>query len=464
MKANNSKQTAFNKRLRSNQYLDFKILNFEKKHPMIRFSLLLLTIYFIVSCKNESNKIIAEVIVPEEVLVPSEVEYGFTLDSFTVSVDTIARNSTLSHLFAPYGVSQWYINLAADMAADSVIGLKYVNPGTQVLLLQNKDDTIKTLLYAVYPKNEVDFIIFDFTDSVYVELNTKPHTVEQKILAGEIIANSNLTLALNQQLKNINMTGEIAEQVSGLFAWTIDFFKLHPNDEFKVIYDEKSVDGKAYDAGSIKHAYFKHQGKQYYSFYYEYDSILKKGGVFDENGKEMKRKFLMSPVKYSRISSSYSNRRFHPVQKRWKSHLGTDYAAPRGTPIWSTADGYVVAASYTRGNGNYVKVKHNNTYTTQYLHMTGFAKGIKKGVYVNQGQTIGYVGSTGLATGPHVCYRFWKNGKQINHRGEKFPASTPMPDSILPAYLAYIKPFKKLLDSTAIVPYISAKETEVVSE
>ena len=408
------------------------------------------------SCLNESSN--KEDKHKEEVeekgtILPSEVAYGFVLDSFKVSTDTIKPNSTLSHLLAPHDISQFDINTAASLAADSLIGLKYVRPGTEVLMLKQKEDTLNQLLYAVYPKNKVEYVIFDFSDSVVVTLKAKPHTVEEKILTGEIINNSNLTLAINQQLKDIGMTGKIAEEVSGLFAWTIDFFKLHPGDEFKVIYDEKSVEGVPYDAGNIKYAYFKHQGKPYYSFYYEFDTISKKGGVFDENGKEMKRQFLMAPVKYSRISSSYSNRRFHPVQKRWKSHLGTDYAAPKGTPIWSTADGYVVAASYTRGNGNYVKVKHNDTYTTQYLHMTGFAKGIKKGVKVNQGQTIGYVGSTGLATGPHVCYRFWKNGKQINHRAEKFPASTPMPDSLLSNYLEFIKPLKSRLDSTAITPY-----------
>ena len=420
---------------------------------MSRISVFVFLMMVAISCTQHQSKKVETKITPDTIINHSEIAYGFVLDSFKVYTDTIAPNSTLSHLFSPYGISQWDINLAAERAADSLIGLKYVTSGTPVMMLQDKKDTATLLLYAIYPKNEVEYVIFDFTDSVFVDLKSKPNTIQQKVLTGEIIANSNLTLALNQQLKNINMTGQIAEEISSLFAWTIDFFKLHPGDEFKVIYEEKSVEGEPYDVGDIKYAYFKHQGKPYYSFYYEFDTISKKGGVFDENGKEMKRKFLMSPVKYSRISSSFSNRRFHPVQKRWKSHLGTDYAAPKGTPIWSTADGYVIAAAYTRGNGNYVKVKHNDTYTTQYLHMTGFAKGIRKGVKVSQGQIIGYVGSTGLATGPHVCYRFWKNGKQINHRNETFQPTTPMPDSLLPAYLEFVKPYKMLLDSSAITPY-----------
>ncbi len=425
---------------------------------MYKLSLLFLGFLFIIGCKNEAKTKKKEVIAVIDSVVPSQVEYEFVLDSFIVHHDTIAPNSTLSHLLAPYGISQWFINIAAELAADSSIGLKYVTTGTPVLLLQNKKDTAHHLLYCIYPKNEIEYVIFNFSDSVEVELKVKPHTIEERILSGEIVANSNLTVAINQQLKNINMTGEMAEEISGLFAWTIDFFKLHPGDKFKVIYNEKSVDGEPYDVGDIKYAYFKHQNNEFYSFFYVLDSAKNKVGVFDENGKEMKRQFLMAPVKYSRISSSFTNRRFHPVQRRWKSHLGTDYAAPKGTPIWSTADGYVIAAAYTRGNGNYVKVKHNDTYTTQYLHMTGFAAGIRKGVYVKQGQVIGFVGSTGLATGPHVCYRFWKNGKQINHRAEKFQPSTPMPDSLLQDYLKFIAPIKEKLDQTKITPYIKEKK------
>ena len=422
--------------------------------PLVILWLALLTVH---SCQNDTKKNAENALANQTDTIPepepSIVEYGFVLDSFIVKRDTILSDWTLSHLFAPYHVSQWYINQAAEMAADSTIGLKYITKGKPVLMLFDKVDTTERLLYSVYPKNKVEYVIFDFSDSVNVTKKEKPNSVTEKVMSGEIIENSNLTLALNAQLKNMNMTGEMAEYISGLFAWTIDFFKLHPGDEFKVIYEEKSVEGEPYDVGDVKYAWFRHQGREYYSFYYVLDSAKNKYGVFDENGKEMKRQFLMAPVKYSRISSSYSGRRFHPVQKRWKSHLGTDYAAPRGTPIWATADGYVIAASYTRGNGNYVKIKHNDTYSTQYLHMTGFAKGIRKGVHVKQGQTIGYVGSTGLATGPHVCYRFWKNGKQINHRAEKFPATTPMPDSILPNYLAYIKPVKARLDSMEITPY-----------
>jgi len=386
---------------------------------------------------------------------PPTIEYGFVLDSFQVIRDTVKPDWTMSHMLTPYGVSQANINLAADLAADSIVGLRYVKEGTPFLILAAIGDTSKKALYCIYPKNIVEFIVFDFTgDSIIVERREKETSVKEQILSGEIIKNSNLTFALDQQLKDINLTGEMAEFMSGVFAWTIDFFKLHPGDEFKVMYQEKSVEGTPYGIGQINAAWFKHQDKEYFAFRYVVDSAAKQIGYFDTAGKEMKRPFLMSPVKFSRMSSGYSMKRFHPVQKRWKAHLGTDYAAPHGTPILATGEGTVIAATYGGGNGNYVKIQHNETYATQYLHMSGFAPGIKKGVHVMQGEVIGYVGSTGLATGPHVCYRFWKNGEQIDHRAEKFPESVPMVDSLLPHYLEFIKPIKVQLDSMPITKYI----------
>lgn len=410
-------------------------------------------LFLIVSCAGQEPEEQVEEVV--EVVPEPVYEYGFCIDSFKVIRDTVQPGWTMSHMFQGYGLSQYEINIAADKAADSLVGLRYIKEGTPYLMLCDMHDTAANIKYCVYPKNVVDYIVFDFTgDSTIVDRRQKPHETYERLISGEIIKNSNLTFALDQQLKDINMTGEMAEFIAGVFAWTIDFFRLHPGDEFKVIYQEKSVEGTPYGIEEISSAWFKHQGHEYYGFRYSIDSSGTQVGFFDENGKQMKRPFLMAPVKYSRISSGFTMKRFHPVQKRWKAHLGTDYAAPKGTPILATADGYVIAASYSGGNGNYVKIKHDDVYSTQYLHMTGFAPGIKKGVHVMQGQTIGYVGSTGLATGPHVCYRFWKNGKQVDHRAEKFPPSVPMPDSILPDYLKFIEPIKARLDSLPITPYI----------
>ena len=421
---------------------------------MIRnFGFFLLSLLF-VGCGANDEAINKAIKKDSSKISPPNMEYGFDLESFQVKRDTVKANWTMSHMFTPYGISQLDINIAAEKAADSLVGLRYVKEGTPFIILSALGDTSQNAEYIIYPQNIVDFVVFDFRDSVHVEKRSKPNEVKEQILSGEIIQNSNLTFALDQQLKDINMTGELAEYMAGVFAWSIDFFRLYPGDEFKVIYNEKSVEGIPYGIDEISSIWFKHQGREFYAFRYALDAEGKKMGFFNEDGKEMRRPFLMAPVKYSRISSGYSGRRFHPVQKRWKAHLGTDYAAPTGTPIVSTADGTVIAASYNNGNGNYVKIKHNQTYSTQYLHMSGFAKGIRKGVYVEQGQTIGYVGSTGLATGPHVCYRFWKNGKQINHRAEKIPSSIPMDNSLLPSYMKFIQPIREKIDDISITPYI----------
>jgi murein DD-endopeptidase MepM/ murein hydrolase activator NlpD len=232
--------------------------------------------------------------------------------------------------------------------------------------------------------------------------------------------------------------------LADVFAWQIDFYRIQRGDHFKVIYDELWVGGEAFDIGSIHAARFNHMGNDYYAFHYSEDEIDEH---YDETGASLRKAFLIAPVKYSRISSGYTSRRFHPVQKVYRAHLGTDYVAPYGTPIVSTGDGVVEQARFTAANGNWVKIRHNSTYSTGYLHMSRIAKGIRPGTQVKQNDVIGYVGHTGLATGDHVCYRFWKNGTQVNHRRQKIPSVGPIPDghrasfeSLMDSYFAALSP------------------------
>ncbi|MBN4051531.1 peptidoglycan DD-metalloendopeptidase family protein, partial [bacterium AH-315-M05] len=263
------------------------------------------------------------------------------------------------------------------------------------------------------------------------------------------VINSSLWQTMIDNDINLNISLEMSE----IYAWAVDFYKIQKGDAFKVIYEEKFIlsgdegEGEPAGIGRIMGAYFKHFNETFYAIYFEQDSV---GDYFDENAKSLRKAFLKSPLKYSRITSRYSLRRFHPVQKRYKPHLGVDYAAPRGTPIRTTGDGVVSKAGYKGGNGNYVKVKHNSVYSTQYLHMTNIRKGIRRGARVKQGDIIGYVGSTGLATGPHVCYRFWKNGQQVNPLRVKIPPSKPVKSEYMEKYIRVKKEMMRELDGITI--------------
>lgn len=377
---------------------------------------------------------------------PPRMEYGFNLDTFDVIQDSVKSGMTLSHLFAPYGISQQDINTSARLAKDSA-GLNYITEHHKYTILRNQRDTSETF-YCVYEKNKIEYVVFDFCDSVNVKLVKRPVSITEKELSGIIEKNSNLIFTIKNSLGDDAIAGELAETIAQVFAWTIDFFKLYPGDKFKVIYEEKQVEGEPYGIGQIKAVYFFNISAEYFAFRYEQNGEI---GYFDENGKGMKRPFLKAPLKFSRMSSGYSMRRFHPVQKIYKAHLGTDYAAPTGTPIMATADGTVETAGYSGGNGNYVKLYHNKTYQTAYLHMSKIESGMHKGVKVKQGQVIGYVGSTGLATGPHVCYRFWKNGKQVDPRAEKFQATEPIKESEMEKYKNHISGLKKRLEELPIL-------------
>lgn len=400
------------------------------------------------ACESSPKEVVEKQLPPQIEEDTVELVFGFDLENFEVYYDTVQSGWTFSHMLTPFGISQFQINQAAEVAADSIIGLKYVVEGRPFMVLTALGDTALKVQHLIYEPDAFSYIVFDFhADTVAIYKESKPVELYQRSLAGIIHKNSNLTAELNKSFDNYNMTADLADRIEGIFAWSIDFFRLQPNDRFAAVYQEKAIDSVPYRIDQIDYMVFEHNGKKKYAFRYMTDSTNLKIGYYDEEGREMKRPFLMAPVKFARISSGYNLNRLHPIYKTRKAHLGTDYAAPTGTPIMATADGTVSHATKKGANGIYVKIRHNKTYETQYLHMSRIADGIRPGVRVEQGQTIGYVGSTGAATGPHVCYRFWKNGKQINHRAEKFPDSEPMADTLIPAYLEYIAPMREELDN-----------------
>ena len=346
--------------------------------------------------------------------------YGFSLDSFTVESFQVQKNQNLGDILYENHIShQQIFNLV--QVAMPIFDVRKIRVGQQYAILKRpeKGDTLQILIYE---KDKINYVVFDLQDSFKVSTHQKEIKRETKIAEGVI--NSSLYLTLQEQ----EINPELALKMADIYAWTIDFYRIQKGDFFKVIYDELLVDGESVGFDNIKTCNFNHAGSNFYAIQFMQDSIL---DYYDEEGKSLRKAFLKAPLKFSRISSRFTYKRFHPVQKRMKAHLGTDYAAPRGTPILATGDGVVSEARYKKYNGNYVKIRHNSTYSTQYLHMSKIASGIQSGTRVRQGQVIGYVGSTGLATGPHVCYRFWKNGQQVDPYRQKIPATKPVKEENL---------------------------------
>jgi murein DD-endopeptidase MepM/ murein hydrolase activator NlpD len=241
---------------------------------------------------------------------------------------------------------------------------------------------------------------------------------------------------------NPNLTYDVAD----IYAWTLDFYKLQRGDRFKLIYEEKFIDDSIFVGyGKVKAALFNHNKRNFYAYRFIPDSMKGIPEYYDEKGNMLRSQFLRSPIKFQyRVSSRYNLRRKIAYYGRVKPHKGTDFAAKVGTPIMATANGKVTESRRKGGNGNYVKIKHNNTYATQYLHMS--RRKVKRGQYVKQGDVIGYVGMTGNTSGPHVCYRFWKNGRQVDPFKQKLPSAKPLKKSLKPNYLKFIKPLEAQLD------------------
>lgn len=349
----------------------------------------------------------------EDITIPKNLEFGIYTDSFLVIKQDIKRNEFLANILSSFNIDYSTIALLAKKSKE-IFDVRKMAAGKPYTILATKD-SMRTAQYFIYQPNPIDYIIYDLRDTIRIIKGKKEVEVHQKAIGGKI--NSSLYVTLQES----NAATELALKMADIFAWSIDFYRIQKGDWFKVIYEEEFVDGESVGIGKVLGVQFNHFNEDFYAFHFEKDTI---SNYFDQDANSMRKAFLKSPLKFSRLSSRFTMRRFHPVQKRWKAHLGTDYAAPSGSPIMSTGDGIVIEASYTRGNGNYVKVKHNSVYTTQYLHMS--KRNTRVGQRVRQGDVIGYVGSTGLATGPHVCYRFWKNGKQVDHLRQKFPPAKPL--------------------------------------
>jgi murein DD-endopeptidase MepM/ murein hydrolase activator NlpD len=382
---------------------------------MIRITAIILTL-FLFACGNQQpaqepdDSAIEDTIAVER---EPQTAYGIYIDSFDVFEAKIRRNENLSDILLKYDVPYETIHELATKSK-SIFDVRKIREGQPYKVFCAPDSTNQMRCF-VYELNDIDYIVYELGDTVSIHKGEKEVTTEVKTASG-IITSSLYNAMIDNGLRPM-----LALEMSDVYAWQVDFFRIQKQDRFKVIYEERSIDGKHIGYGKILGALFVHNEKEFYAIRFVQDS---RHDYFDEEGSSLRKAFLKAPLKFSRISSRYSKRRFHPVLKRYKAHLGTDYAAPTGTPIRAVGDGEVIAASFTSGNGNFVKIRHNSMYTTGYLHMS--KRAVKAGQMVSQGDVIGYVGSTGLATGPHLCFRFYKSGEQVDALKVEVPPSKPV--------------------------------------
>jgi len=409
----------------------------------LKYITVILLLFTLIACKKEEDTT-----KPKQAAVkkdPIVKEFGFTLNDFKVVNDTIESGDTFGKLLGDEGYDAAAVHKITESIKDS-FDLRDIRVGKPFTMLKQKKGP-NGLQVFVYQPDATSYYVVDLRDSIAKAYKkVRPVTIKRRLICAEIEG------SLSETLSNAGATPALAHELSEVYAWSIDFFKIQKGDKFAVAVNEKYIDGTEY-AGleSIESSYFEYKGKRIYAFPFKKDPNARKVDYYDEEGKVLKSMFLKAPLKFSRISSRFSPRRFHPVQGRWKAHNGTDYAAPHGTPIMTTANGTVERTGYTAGNGNFVKVKHSGQYATQYLHMSKIL--VRQGQRVSQGDIIGKVGSTGLATGPHVCYRFWKNGVQVDALRMKLPSSEPMSSKDKPRYMAYITPLKKELDSISDIKF-----------
>ena len=398
-----------------------------------------LALLLLASCSEDQKKVAetSEIEQPPQPVMEIR-EFGFNLTDFDVVKDTVKYGDSFGEIMQENAVDY---NKVLTIINDyrEVFDVRKIQVGKPYLLLKSKD-SLHQLEVFVYQNDLINFTVVDYRDSAQAYQARKEIKYVEREASG--IIESSLSEAILDQGIDYNVTNDLSE----IYAWTIDFFRLQKGDKFKVIYNERYVNDTVYaGAEPIKAAFFEHEGTPLYAFAYESDSLKNVIDYYDHEANNLRRTFLRAPVKFSRISSRYNlKRRIRYYGYKVRPHRGTDYAAPIGTPIMATADGVVTESTRRGGNGKYVKIRHNATYSTQYLHMR--KQKVKRGEFVRQGDVIGWIGMTGNTGGPHVCYRFWKNGRQVDPLKEKLPAADPLPEPLRPGYYSYINPIKEQLD------------------
>lgn len=403
---------------------------------LITFLILTVLSQSISSCKK-SDKLENKVIKDKIIDLPPNMKYGFNLNDFIVKKKKIKRGDTFGSILEENFIDYPEVHKILQKIKTQV-SVKKLQIGKPYTLLFSKD-SIKAPKIFIYQKDIQGYTIVQLRDSIYGLKKNKPVRTVQMEASGTIES------SLYQTMLDNGYNEALTYYLSDIYAWTIDFFRLQKGDRFKIIYTEKFVDDTiSIGIKKIKAASFEHKGQIIEAYEFQTDSTKGIIDYFDQYAKNLRRAFLKAPVSFGRVSSRYNLKRRISFYGRVKPHKGTDFAAAVGTPIMTTANGTVVKSSYSKGNGNYVTIKHNNKYSTQYLHMR--RRKVKVGQYVKQGDVIGWVGMTGYTSGPHVCYRFWKNGRQVDPFKQKLPEAKPISKSLKNKFLTYVKPIKNQLN------------------
>jgi murein DD-endopeptidase MepM/ murein hydrolase activator NlpD len=385
---------------------------------ILAIAVLIVIVYF--TTQNEGNQIIEEIPNPQDTPEPEKPDsllFGISIDSFDIDHDIIEKNDILSVILSRYNVGMTTVSAIVDSNKD-VFDIRKIRANKNFTVFSTKD-SLQKARYFVYEENPVDYVVFDF-DSL--KIYRRHNDVDTIIKSISGIINTSLWV----DMVNNGATPLLINKVSDVFAWQVNFFLVNKGDKFKVLYEETVVNGEAVGIGRVIAALFEQSDVPFYAVIFNQNE---REDYFDENGDCLRKMFLKAPLSYTRISSGYSNARFHPILKQYRPHHGVDFAAPSGTPVMAVGDGKVTYAAYSGAGGNMVKITHNSVYSTAYLHLSGFGKGIKVGAVVKQGQTIGYVGSTGRSTGPHLDYRVWKNGVNVNPLTLDLPPVESVSDS-----------------------------------
>jgi len=375
----------------------------------------------------------------KEVQIPEiKIEYGVIVDSLQHFTTRIKRNEHASDILRRFNVDYATIDRLARNSKD-VFDLRKIKRGNPYHIYYSEDSS-KKVHYFVYESDKVNYITWDLRNPQQPKIFKGNKTIKTK----EEWVTGTIDNSLWMTLKDNGDDPLLALKLSEIYAWTIDFFDIKKGDRYIARYNENYVDGERIGTGKINSALMIHKGERFYAFHYNRDTI---NDYFDEEGASLRRTLLKAPLRYSRISSGYSSSRYHPVLKIYRPHRGVDYAAPRGTPVFSIGDGEIVKRSYeANGGGRYIRIKHNSIYTSVYMHLSGYATGIRRGRRVKQGDKIGYVGSSGLATGPHLDFRIYKHGTPVNPVNVEAPPANPIDSTRLAEYKSFITPLKQDLD------------------